>query len=97
MLNGPTYENLVRHFWVRAHVYDKKAAKLEEIEKILIDPTLEGKSREEIGLEPFVDTEIRSSIMGIPVFISQDVIAYVIRRAFEGNFKDGLDNKKKSP
>jgi len=35
--------------------------------------------------------------MGIPVFISQDVIAYVIRRAFEGNFKDGLDNNKMSP
>ena len=70
MLNGPTYENLVRHFWVRAHVYDKKAVKLEETEKILIDPTLEGKSREEMGLEPFVNTEIRSSIMGIPVFIS---------------------------
>jgi len=63
----------------------------------LIDPTLEGKSREEMGLEPFVDIEIRSSIMGIPVFISQDVIAYVIRRASEGNFKDGLDNNKKSP
>ena len=54
MLNGPIYENLVRHFWVRVHVYDKKAAKLEETEKILIDPTLEGKSREEMGLEPFV-------------------------------------------
>jgi len=94
MLNGPTYENLVRHFWVKAHVYDKKATKLEETEKILIDPTLEGKSREEMGLEPFVDTEIISSIMGIPVFISQDVIAYVIRRASEGNFKDGLDNNK---
>jgi len=50
-----------------------------------------------MGLEPFVDTEIRSSIMGISVFISQDVIAYVIRRASEGNFKDGLDNNKKSP
>jgi len=46
MLNGPTYENLVWHFWVRAHVYDKKASKLEETEKILIDHTLEGKSRE---------------------------------------------------
>jgi len=50
-----------------------------------------------MGLEPFVDTKIKSSIMGIPVFISQDVIAYVIRRASEGNFKDGLDNNKKSP
>jgi len=34
--------------------------------------------------------------MGIPVYISQDVIAFVIRRAFEGSFKDGLDNNKKS-
>ena len=26
MLNGPTYEALVRHFWVRAKVYDKAAS-----------------------------------------------------------------------
>jgi len=26
MLNGPTYEELVKYFWVRAEVYDKKAA-----------------------------------------------------------------------
>ena len=50
-----------------------------------------------MGLEPFVDTEIRSSIMGVPVFINQEIIAYLIRRASEGNFKDGLDNNKKSP
>jgi len=97
MLNGPTYENLVKHFWVRASVFDKYAAKLEEAEKVLIDPTLEGKTREEMGSEPFVDTEIKSSIMGVPVFINQEIIAYVIGRASEGNFKDGLDNNKKSP
>jgi len=50
-----------------------------------------------MGLEPFVDTEIRSSIMGVPVFINQEIIANVIGRASEGNFKDGLDNNKKSP
>jgi len=92
MLNGPTYESLVKHFWVKASVYD--AAKLEEHQKVLIYPSLEGKSREEMGLEPFVDTEIRSSIMGVPVFINQETIVYVIGRASEGNFKDGLDNKK---
>jgi len=26
MLNGPTYLSLVRHFWVRAQVYDRKAS-----------------------------------------------------------------------
>jgi len=97
MLNGPTYVNLIRHFWVRAYVYDKHVAKLEIKEKVLINPSLAGKLREEMGSEPFVDTEIRSSIMGVPVFISQEIIAYVIGRASEGSFKDGLDNNKKSP
>jgi len=50
-----------------------------------------------MGLEPFVDTEIRSSIMGVPIFINQETIAYVIGRTSEGSFKDGLDNNKKSP
>jgi len=97
MLNGPTYQTLVRHLWVRAHVYDKDAAKLEEAEKILIDPSLEGKSRAEMGLEPFICTEIRSSIMGIPVFISKDVIAFVIKRASKGSYKGGIRNSKTSP
>jgi hypothetical protein len=60
MLNGPTYEALVRHFWVRASVYDRNAAKQEETEKVLINPNLEGKSREEMSLERFKCIEIRS-------------------------------------
>jgi len=92
MLNVPTYMNLVRHFWIRAHVYDRQAAKLEEHEKVLIDPTLEGKTREEMSLESFTCTEIRSSITGIPVFISERVISWVIRRASEGRFVSGLDD-----
>jgi len=74
MLNGPTYVNLVRHFWVRAEVYDSYAAKMEEHEKVLIDPTLGGKSREELGLKPCTRTEIRSRIMGIPITITKEVI-----------------------
>jgi len=46
MLIGPTYLTLVRHFWVRAQLYDQKASKLEMDEKVLIDPSLEGKTRE---------------------------------------------------
>jgi hypothetical protein len=59
MLNGPTYRTLVKQFWVRASVYDKAASEVEEQEKILIDPTLKGKTREEMGLEPFRCTKIR--------------------------------------
>jgi len=50
MLSGPTYLTLVRHFWVRAKLYDQKATQLEMDEKVLIDPSLEGKTREEMGL-----------------------------------------------
>jgi len=52
MVNGPTYMTLVRHFWVRAQLYDLKASQLEMEEKVLIDPSLKGKTRAEMGLEP---------------------------------------------
>jgi len=35
--------------------------------------------------------------MGIPVFILEAVISWVIRRASEGRFISGLDNSKTSP
>jgi len=50
-----------------------------------------------MGLEPFVGTEIRSSIMGVPIFINQETIACVIGRTSEGSSKDELHNNKKSP
>ena len=84
--SGPTYLTLVRHFWVRAKLYDQKAAKLEMDEKVLIDPSLEGKTCEEMGLEPFRGEEIRSSVLGIPVVISVDTIAGVIRRDSGGRY-----------
>jgi len=93
MLSGPSYENLVKHFWVRAEIYDSHAAKMEEHEKVLIDPTLKGKRREELCLKSFTCTKIRSSIMGIPVSITEEVIARTIRRTAEGSFEEGLDNK----
>jgi len=40
LLNGPIYKALIRHFWVRASMYDREVSELEEQEKILIDPTL---------------------------------------------------------
>jgi len=81
MLNGPTYLTL-------------KASQMHMDENFLIDPSLEGKTREEMGLEPFRREEIRSSIMGIHVVISVDTIVGVIRRASEGRFVFGLSNKK---
>ncbi|RHN66951.1 hypothetical protein MtrunA17_Chr3g0097391 [Medicago truncatula] len=63
LLNGPTYQTLIRHFWVRASIFDRAAAKIEEDEKVLLHPELKGKSREEMGLEPYSGIQIRSRIM----------------------------------
>ncbi|RHN78894.1 hypothetical protein MtrunA17_Chr1g0170921 [Medicago truncatula] len=50
-----------------------------------------------MGLEPFVQTEIRSSIMGIPIHISEQVLAYVLRRPAHGSYVGGIQNTKDSP
>jgi len=63
----------------------------------LIDPTLGGKTREQLGLKPFTCTEIRSSILGILITITEEVIAKAIRRTIDGSFEEGLDNNKTSP
>jgi len=56
MLDGPTYENLIKHLWVRVDIYDKYAAKAEEDHLILLNLGLEGKSRAEMGLKDFTSS-----------------------------------------
>jgi hypothetical protein len=90
MLNGPTYEALVRHLWVRASVYDKAAAEAEEKQLILINPSLAGKTREEMGLEPYKVMEIMSSVCGISVFIAEWKIASVLGLEASGKYP-GVD------
>jgi hypothetical protein len=86
MLNGSTYVNLVKDFWLRAEVYDWEAAKLEEERAVKRDPSLKGKTREEMGLVPFEDMEIRSVVMGIPVTITEKAISKACRVSAKGNF-----------
>ena len=93
MLNGPTYVKLVKDFWVRAEVYDQKAAKLEETQAVSRDPSLKGKSRKEMSLEPFKKLEIRSAVMGIPITITEEVIAKACRMAPEGRFQWNVSKK----
>ena len=74
MLNGPTYVTLVKDFWDRAEVYDLEAALTEEDDIVTRNPTLGGKTREEMSLKSFKQTEIRSYVMGIPITITEEVI-----------------------
>ena len=93
MLDGPSYENLVKYFWVRAEIYDKHATKAEEDHMVLLNPELKGKSRTEMGLKKFKRTEIRSNVMGIPITITEEVIGKVCRRNVEGAFQWNLNKK----
>jgi hypothetical protein len=62
ILNGPTYNELVKEFWMKATVITK--AKYQERLKELIaeKPELYGKTPAEMGLRPFVSTEIESCL-----------------------------------
>ena len=63
MLNGPTFVNLVKEFWIRAEVCDVETAKSQESQVVSRNPSLKGKSREEMGLKPFRGLEIKSAVM----------------------------------
>jgi len=91
MLDDPSYENLVKYFWVRAEIYDKNATKAEEDHMVLIDPGMKGKTRAEMGLKEFTITEIRSNIMRIPVTITEEIIGRACRREVEGAFQWNLN------
>ena len=50
------------------------------------DLSLRGKTRHEMGLESFRQMEIRSSVMDIPITITEEVIAKACRVAANGKF-----------
>lgn len=79
MSNGPTYEGLVKYFQVRAEVYKKDVAKLEEEETIRIDPSL--------GLKEFTINEIHSVVIGIPITITKEIIRKATIRDVDGKFQ----------
>ena len=84
MLNGPTFVTLVKDFWARAEVYDVEAALAEEDEAMIRNPSLRGKTKQEMGLKSFRQTEIRSTVMGIPITITEEVIAKACTVAANG-------------
>ncbi|RHN51428.1 hypothetical protein MtrunA17_Chr6g0468441 [Medicago truncatula] len=87
MLNLPSYMNLVKDFWVRAEVFDRRSAEEEEEELIKKNPELKGKSRLEMGLRPFRGVEIRSSMMGMEIIITEETITKACRCENDGLFQ----------
>jgi hypothetical protein len=84
MLNGPTYVNLVKDFWLRAEIVNGKPV------KVAGKQAGSKKKKMEIELNPtsFSSLEIRSEVMGIPVTITEEIIAKACRVDAEGRFQE---------
>ena len=67
ILNGPTYIDLVKEFWMKASVITKEVY-IRKIKKMVEEnPALRGKTPEQMGLKPFVGTEIESFVAGFKI------------------------------
>ncbi|KAK2388750.1 hypothetical protein QL285_062395 [Trifolium repens] len=92
MLNGPTYNEVVKEFWMKASVITKP--KYEERLKELVKekPELYGKTPAEMGLRPFVSTEIESYVAGFKVVFRVDHIYEALKLLDGGLFIKSTDS-----
>ncbi|MCI50657.1 hypothetical protein A2U01_0071901, partial [Trifolium medium] len=67
-LNGPVYTELVKDFWKKCDIFTQENADREYENKVVEDlENNRGKSRIELGLREFTETEIRSGCTGYEV------------------------------
>ncbi|MCI41604.1 60S ribosomal protein L24, partial [Trifolium medium] len=69
---------MVKEFWMKAQVFDEVSARMEEEELVRKDPKLKGKSREEMGLNKFTGTVIKSVLAGLKIIISRAHLAKLL-------------------
>ncbi|MCH86176.1 cullin-like protein [Trifolium medium] len=97
ILNGPVYPILVKDFWPRCEIYDEHAAEIEYQMKVAEDPeNNKGKSRKDLGLSEFKETEIRSGVTGYKATLTQSHIAKLLNIPNNGvfiTFKPGMGRK----
>ncbi|MCI75638.1 hypothetical protein A2U01_0096907, partial [Trifolium medium] len=76
----PVYTELVKDFWPRCEIFTQEDADIEYENKVAEDPENNiGKSRTELCLREFTDTEIRTGCTGYEVTITQSTIAELLR------------------
>ncbi|PNX89862.1 hypothetical protein L195_g045984, partial [Trifolium pratense] len=98
ILNGPVYTELVKDFWPRCEVVEKEDAEREYKLKVAENPKVnKGKSRSELGLRDFTETEIRSGVSGFEEVITQTTIAELLKIPNEGFYIDFSKEGKDSP
>ncbi|MCI49393.1 NADH-ubiquinone oxidoreductase chain [Trifolium medium] len=70
----------MKDFWPRCDIYDEHAAEIEYQLKVAEDPeNNKGKSRKDLGLQEFKETEIRSGVTGFKATLTQSHIAKLLK------------------
>ncbi|KAK2450190.1 hypothetical protein QL285_009320 [Trifolium repens] len=91
ILNGPTYNEFVKEFWMKASVITKTKYQ-ERLKELLAEkPELYGKTPTEMGLRPFVSTEIESYVCGFRVAFRLEHIYEALKLSNVGLFLNTSD------
>ncbi|WJX18173.1 hypothetical protein P8452_08001 [Trifolium repens] len=69
LLNGPTYTEMVKQFWMKATVINKDVYVQRIRNMIEENHELQGKTPEQMGLKPFTSTGIESFVAGFRISI----------------------------
>ncbi|KAK2422560.1 hypothetical protein QL285_033087 [Trifolium repens] len=69
LLNGPTYTEMVKEFWMKASVITRDVYDRKVKEKMKENPEFNERTPEEMGLRSFISTEIESFVAGFRISI----------------------------
>ncbi|KAK2457934.1 hypothetical protein QL285_005151 [Trifolium repens] len=69
LLNGPTYTEMVKEFWMKASVITRDVYDRKVKEKIKENPEFKERTPEEMRLRSFISTEIESFVAGFRISI----------------------------
>ncbi|KAK2429014.1 hypothetical protein QL285_027489 [Trifolium repens] len=92
VLNGPTYTELIKEFWMKASVITREKYNTNIRRLIKERPELQGKTPAEMGLRPFVSTEIESFVAGFRVSIRLAHIYEALKLLDDGLFIKSTDS-----
>jgi hypothetical protein len=91
IVNGPTYTELVKEFWMKAHVITRKSY-TEVVEKMKKEkPELREKSPADMGLRPFLGLEVESVVAGLKIYIRMEHIYEALKLSSGGLILKGDD------
>ncbi|KAK2424334.1 hypothetical protein QL285_034706 [Trifolium repens] len=84
LLNGPTYIEMVKEFWMKAYVITRDVYDRKVKEKMKENPEFKERTPEEMGLRSFISTEIESFVAGFRISIRLSHILEALKLKRDG-------------